>query len=142
MMKSQLTVVFSTQHHPVIHTYIHKCMHAYIHTYIYIYIYKIALLNYQRVWSNKWSNIFGEDTREAQRLESTASQLRGKAERLQRGIHGAVAPWRPERWRPVETGGAKAVVVGYAENMGNIWEICEKKKVGICWWDMLGKILW
>ena len=96
MMKSQITVVFSTQHHPVIHTYIHACMH----TYIYIYI--IALLNYQRVWSNKWSNIFGEDTREAQRLESTASQLRGKAERLQRGIHGAVAPWRPERWRPVE----------------------------------------
>lgn len=32
-----------------------------------------------------------KDTREAQRLESTASQLRGKAERLQRGIHGAVA---------------------------------------------------
>eukprot|EP00435_Cladocopium_sp_Y103_P021596 s650_g5.t1 len=30
------------------------------------------------------------DTREAQRLESTASQLRGKAERLQRGISGAV----------------------------------------------------
>ena len=127
----------------------HACMHAYIHTYIYIYISKIVLLNYQRVWSNKWSNIFGEDTREAQRLESTASQLRGKAERLQRGIHGAVAPWRPERWRPVETGGAKAVVVGYAENMGKIWGISgkyvRKKKLGyvggICWGRFCGKRL-
>lgn len=32
-----------------------------------------------------------KDTREAQRLESTASQLRGKVERLQRSIPGAVA---------------------------------------------------
>jgi hypothetical protein len=88
-----------------------------------MFISKIALLNYQRVWSNKWSNIFGEDTREAQRLESTASQLRGKAERLQRGIHGAVAPWRPERWRPVETGGDR-------------WRPVELKQL---WWDM-GKI--